>query len=652
MTYLLLLAMSIAWGQSPSTGGTAAAESPVPSATPWITGNVDIGFRWMTNVVGSYPEYRSTVNLGAGPRLFGADMTIKDPRKRLFDYIRLRGYNWGDPYDTAHIDVRKLGIYDFNFDYRSIVYFNTVPSYANPQAPGGIDEQSFDVLRRTMTFDLTLRPGKHIVPYFGFWRNSGHGHGLNTWVQSFNNEFVVPVFLRDGTSNYHAGVRLEYNRVHVTLEEGGTTYKDDDQSDFSGLNTGDRTTPLLGQQITLTNLGQIYGIRGDSTYTKALATANPTPWIDLYAQFLFSEPKTQVHFDESAAGNFALLSSLLFYTGQQTVAGGDANQPHITANAGFDLRPWRRLRVIESWMTDRYHDAASPMIAEQLLFAPPATPQNLTTDLNYSEVVNYNQGQTDLYFDVTSKMTLRGGYRYVWGDAIVPAGPLSETGFLAGGSLRRNVALAGLNFRPSEKLALNLDYEGSSSDHIYFRTSLNDYSQGRARLRYQVLPSLTLQGNFSILNNQNPDPSIQYSFDARDSSVSAVWMPGGGKRFALTAEYDRATDHSNIRYLLPPFLSPAVSDYRDNAHTVTSTIDIVPPALGVFVPKIQLGGSFFRSSGSRPSSFYQPMGKLSFPLQKHVALNAEWLWYGFGENFYFYEGFHTHMFQVSLKLSR
>lgn len=198
MTYLLLLAMSIAWGQSPSTGGTAAAESPVPSATPWITGNVDIGFRWMTNVVGSYPEYRSTVNLGAGPRLFGADMTIKDPRKRLFDYIRLRGYNWGDPYDTAHIDVRKLGIYDFNFDYRSIVYFNTVPSYANPQAPGGIDEQSFDVLRRTMTFDLTLRPGKHIVPYFGFWRNSGHGHGLNTWVQSFNNEFVVPVFLRDG----------------------------------------------------------------------------------------------------------------------------------------------------------------------------------------------------------------------------------------------------------------------------------------------------------------------------------------------------------------------------------------------------------------------------------------------------------------------
>ena len=644
---LLLLTLSIGFGQTPP------AESPVPTTTPWLTGNVDIGFRWMTNVVGSYPEYRSTVNLGEGPRLFGADLTITDPKKRLFDTIHLRGYSWGDPYDTAHIDARKAGVYSFNFDYRSIVYFNSVPSFANPFAPSGIDEQSFDVLRRTMTFDLTIRPGKHIVPYFGFWRNSGHGHGIDTWVQDFNDEFEVPVLMRDSTNNYHAGVRFEYRRAHLTLEEGGTTYKDDDQSDSSGLNnTGDRSAPTLGQTIVLTNLQQIYGIRGDSTYTRAMATANPKPWIDLYGQFLFSEPKTNVNFNELANGNFLLLSSLLFYTGQQTLGTGTANQPHTTANAGFDIRPWSRLRVIESWMTDRYHDAASPTIAEQLLLTAPAANQNLLTALNYSEVVNYNQEQTDVYFDLTSNMTLRGGYRYVWGDATVLAGPLSETGPLAGGTLRRNVALAGFNFRPAEKFTLNLDYEGASSDNIYFRTSLNNYSLGRARVRYQLKPSLSFQGSFNILNNQNPDPSIRYSFDSRDSSLSVLWAPAGGKRVAVSAEYDRATDHSDISYLLPPFLTPSISDYRDNAHTVTSAIDLTPPAFGIFAPRIQLGGSFFISSGSRPTSFYQPLGKLSFPLQKHVTLNAEWLWYGYGESFYLYEGFHTHMFLVSLKLSR
>ena len=137
-------------GSQPAQTPTApAAESPAPPSTPWLTGSLDFGDRWTTNVYGSYPEYRSTVNLGAGPRLFGLDVTIADPDKRLFDTVNVRAYNWGDPYDTAHIDARKLGIYDFSFDYRSMVYFNDVPSFANPFAPEGSNQQSFDVLQRT-----------------------------------------------------------------------------------------------------------------------------------------------------------------------------------------------------------------------------------------------------------------------------------------------------------------------------------------------------------------------------------------------------------------------------------------------------------------------------------------------------------------------
>ena len=36
-------------------------------------------------------------------------------------------------------------------------------------------------------------------------------------------------------------------------------------------------------------------------------------------------------------------------------------------------------------------------------------------------------------YDLTSKITLRGGYRYVWGDATVLAGQLSQTGTLVSG---------------------------------------------------------------------------------------------------------------------------------------------------------------------------------------------------------------------------
>ena len=637
---------------APAAAAASTSESPTPISSDWISGSIDIGYRWMSDVLGSYAEYRSTLNLGAGPRLFGLDAIIADPKKRLFDTINLRAYNWGDPYDTAHVDARKLGVYDFNFDYRSMVYFNAIPSYANPIAPAGFNEQSFDLLQRTVSFDLTLFPGKHVVPYLGYWHNSGGGQGIDTWVQDENDEFAVPIAFRNRANNYHGGVRFEYNHFHVTLEEGGTTYKDDDVSNFTGSSLGDNTTPVFGQTLVLDNLQQAYGIRSTGTYSKILATADPTSWINLYAQFLYSDPRTDVHFNESAKGNFAELSSLLFYMGEVTTAGGTATGPHISSNAGFELRPWRRLRILESWMTDRYHDAAAPLFADELILAPPSSTQNLLTSLNYSQVVNYNQEEVDAFLDLTRKITLRGGYRYVWGDATVVASQLSQTGTLALGNLQRNIGLGGLNFRASEKLAFILDYEGASSDHIYFRTSLNDYSLGRARARFQPLSSLAFQASFRILNNRNPDPSINYDVQTRDSSISIQWTPGSAKRVTFTGEYDRFTDRSSITYLLPEFLTADLSIYRDNAHTASSAIEITPPSYRRFAPKLTLGGSLFISSGSRPSRFYQPMALLSVPLIKHVSWNAKWLWYGFGEEFYLNEGFRTHMLLMSLRLSK
>ena len=63
------------------------------------------------------------------------------------------------------------------------------------------------------------------------------------------------------------------------------------------------------------------------------------------------------------------------------------------------------------------------------------------------------------------------------------------------------------------------------------------------------------------------------------------------------AEYDRSTLNSSIDYLLLPFYVPSVSVYRDNAHTATSTIDIVLPAVGGVAAKLSAGGSLFISAG-------------------------------------------------------
>ena len=226
--------------------------------------------------------------------------------------------------------------------------------------------RSFDTRKRTGMVDLQLFPGKHILPYLVFERNSDYGHGVETWVQDGNNEYPVPILLRDSTNNYRGGVRFEYNRWHVTVEQGGTTYKDDDQTNFNGVNYGDRTTPLLGSTLVLNTLTQAYGIRGSSVYTKVLVTASPFSWMDLYGQFLYSEPKTDARYFDLATGNFALLSSLLLYSGQYNIGTSAANAPHTLVNAGVEIRPFRRLRIIESFTTDRYHDTGVGALTQQI----------------------------------------------------------------------------------------------------------------------------------------------------------------------------------------------------------------------------------------------------------------------------------------------
>src|SRR4051812_30872984 len=85
-----------------------AQETPVPAEESWITGSIDLGYRWRTGVGGNLDTYRSIVNLGSGPKLLGSEFTIIDPKHRAFDQIQVRAYSWGDePYSTFHFDARK-----------------------------------------------------------------------------------------------------------------------------------------------------------------------------------------------------------------------------------------------------------------------------------------------------------------------------------------------------------------------------------------------------------------------------------------------------------------------------------------------------------------------------------------------------------------
>ena len=594
----------------------AAAVRAEEAAAPAVSGTTDIGYRWVSDVGGNFNAYRSIVNLGSGPKLFGVDYTIQDPSKRLFDRVNVRGEGWGgDPYKTARLAASKDGIYRFSFDYRNIAYFNFLPSYA-------LNQRASDTARRLSDFELELRPGKRIVPYLAYSRDAGSGRGITNFYSDAN-EYPVATLLNDKTDHFRGGVRMEFHRYHLTLEQGGTTFKDDQRVFTSDLNRGNRTVPLLGETLLLRNLEQAYGVRGDSVYTKAIFTAAPVTWANFYGQFLFSRPRTETNYTQSASGRFVLLQSLSFLNDQRDLVVTQAKQPHTSGSFGVDLRPTRRLRILESITTDHLHSNLS---------------------------FNYSQQQIEALYDLTSRLTIRGGHRYLWGDARVRTPLLNPVQGLESGELKRNTGLAGATVRFHSRLNANVDFEGASGDRTWFRTSLNDYRKLRARARYQAAGSLQFAAQFFVLDNQNPTPGVQYDFLSRQNSISAAWTPDGGKRISVLAEYMRSSLRSNLSYFVPQELSLQRSIYWDNAHTVTGTVQTTVP--GRVQGKFEVGGAFFTAAGSRSTSYYQPLTRFSVPLNKRVIWNAEWRWSGFTEGLYRYEGFRAHQFVAGLRIAR
>ena len=157
-----------------------------------------------------------------------------------------------------------------------------------------------------------------------------------------------------------AGCGFEFNRFHATLEQGGTAFKDDQRVYLPpGTNLGNRTSPFLGQWLTLSNLNQAYRARGTSKYSKVLVTANPFSWIDLSGQFLYSLPSSDVNLTQDNTGNFFSLDSFAFFTSEQLLATTQAKQPHTSGSFGAEIRPHRRIRVIESFTTDRFHTTSN-----------------------------------------------------------------------------------------------------------------------------------------------------------------------------------------------------------------------------------------------------------------------------------------------------
>lgn len=307
-------------GQGPSsaivtqyTDQTGEALALPPSVTQpqteWLTGYIDFGYRWLIDQNGSFQMYRTLVNLGEGPKFFGAHISWRSPRPNLWDRLEFDSSGWGgEPYSNAKLYVQRAGYYDALLQYREQHYFSNVPSFANPLLitfPYLTSQNAYDIKRRMVDADVTFLPNKRFSPFFSFSRTSRRGPGFWSWPGA-GNEYLVSTKFDDDTNLFRAGTHINLPRLYLTVEGGGTFFQDGQTTFFGpGFNPGNRRTPLFGTTMFLNTLLQSYDITGNMGFFRLSFKAAPLRWLDFAGQFGFAQPSGTVKFSESATGLFA-----------------------------------------------------------------------------------------------------------------------------------------------------------------------------------------------------------------------------------------------------------------------------------------------------------------------------------------------------------
>lgn len=613
----------------------APADEDKPATKPEVPYSFEgeVGYRAIPLNKGNFNTYRSLVNLGEGPRLLNANFTYEGKTR-----LTVSGSGLGDPFHTAKVSAFREGMYEATFQSRAFLYYNFLPSFGNALLDRGVllPQRAYDINRNWMDATLRLRPGKALTPYISFTRDRGYGTGITNWVAN-GNEYPLFNDTSDATNRFRGGVRYEKERYHFSIEQGGTQYDEDQLSSTRQRTLGTRLTPVFGQTLALNEGEQLYRVTGNSMFTSASGSVSAGDWLGVTGQFLYVKPEIDATLTQKGTGNFLLPGTPAFFATQSEALAGQASMPRSSGIYTVTLTPVKRLRILHSLWTDRYHTAGALALTDLI------TPTR-NAAFNDRLEFNYNREQTEALFDVTSTVTVRGGHRYTWGDATLRS-PLTTIPTTTDPRLKQHSFLAGAMVRNWRGLWLNADYERGDASRVFFRTSLNDFSKGTLRARYRLNPNLQLNWNTVVLDNQNP--VVQLDFRSMQNGLSLLWTPKGDKATVI-ADYTNSQIRSTIPYFVPSLLQTEISRYRDNAHTGTLLVDLKGPRQ----VRLMAGGAYVQTSGSRPSKFPQPEVRLYVPMHKAVSAFGEWRYWGYGQPFYRYETFRAHVVTVGLKFTR
>ncbi|MFH1572630.1 MAG: hypothetical protein ABIG68_01525, partial [Acidobacteriota bacterium] len=356
-------------------GEAAPTQAPASSATPgegfqWGVyegrSEIEIGYRWVTDIAGNRDMYRSMVNLGDGPKLLRSDISLRSAygSAGLFDRLDFSMYSWGgEPYNTLRFTLGRSDLYELRANYRNQNYFNYIPSHANPLFAGGVllGQHSLNITYRTTDVELELFPNGRIRPYVGYSRATSFGPGLSTYSLT-GNEFRLNTDWRHAADEYRGGLQVALPRLNFTLEQGYRFLRNDTGTVDAGLPGGNNPIPFLGRPISLDSQERAYRERTRVPVTKILAKARPFKALSITGRYIYSMAEIESSLAEFNSGNLVSLENRLAYASAADAFTGRATRPNHRGNLIVEFSPTPGLKIINHFDTRNYHVSGSALL--------------------------------------------------------------------------------------------------------------------------------------------------------------------------------------------------------------------------------------------------------------------------------------------------
>ncbi len=615
--------------------------------------DIEVGYRWVSDIGGNSDMYRSMINLGEGPKLLRSNISLRSKSGTgLFDTLDMSMNSWGgDPYNTFHLSLGRTDVYDFRADYRNYSYYNFIPTYANPLLTRGnlFGQHSLDTSYRSTDLELKLFPNSKVRPYVAYSRSSSFGPGFTTYRVD-GNEFLLNSNWQYASDEYRGGVELSLPRLVLTLEQGYQLLRNDSGVTNSSNKTGNTPVPFLGQTITVNSLNRGYHDRTSLPITKVLAKFTPLNELKITGRYIYSMTDLESTMGEAAQGNFISLDNRIIYQAALDAFNGKTKRPNHNGSFQVEFTPLSRLTISNEVETRNFHISGSALLASVFynvtpLSGPPTSNSVAVSNLlNSSIAYDQTRVQTEVEVDLGAGFAARAGHRYTSFDTALSDTQNGITD-LRSASAAQQSGLAGIVFRRGRWVHLAFSYEKNSTDHAITRTDLLDYDQFKFDWRLNLSKKFSASGRLAFLRNTNPQSDIDFHSHNRNYTVALSYNPN--QRFSLSLDFSRSNIYSDIAIIIPQALSLDRSIFDERG-------DAVGSSLGIAIyrgSRIDFGYRAIFNVGNFPLNYHQPFAAISIPLHNHIAFKTYWQYFGYNEKSSSLQDYRSHLVTYSLAFS-